>query len=75
MIGRIKNVNSRGYGFIETDRMVDFYFHHTQFDGNWKMLLSRYINGEVTNVVFDSDVTATDGPRALNVKLDNGESK
>jgi len=69
MTGTIKNVNSRGYGFIETPMKVDFYFHHTQFQGSWKILLARFVNQEKTDVSFDNDPTAKDGPRALNVRM------
>lgn len=65
--GRITHVNSNGFGFIQTDRKIDFFFHHTQFRGNWKILLRRFVNDEIVIVQFISDPEATEGPRAIDV--------
>lgn len=67
--GRIKSVNSHGYGFIETDRKIDFYFHHTQYKGDWKILLKRYVCDEILIVEFDNNVDASEGPQAINVRV------
>lgn len=67
--GRVKCCNSRGYGFIETDQKIDFYFHSTQFKGDWKDLLKRFVCNEIIIVEFDNDKNAPEGPRALNVSI------
>ena len=69
MQGRVKHCNSKGYGFIETDQMIDFYFHHTEYKGDWKVLLRKYVAEEVINVEFENDTNAPSGPRALNVRI------
>lgn len=78
MKGRIKVVNSQGYGFITDIRKIDYFFHVTQFKGNWKSLLARYVSDVVTpiDVEFDVDITAEKAPRAINVSLiDNDKYK
>lgn len=69
MEGRIRVVNSAGYGFIETPKKIDFFFHHTSYRGDWKALLSRFVKDEILIVDFEIDMTAVDGPRALNVTV------
>jgi len=69
MEGRIKAVNSHGYGFIETDKNIDFFFHHSQYQGDWKILLKRFISDEQLIVSFENDADAPSGPRALNVHI------
>ena len=72
MNGKIKAVTSKGYGFIQGEKHIDFFFHRTAYDGDWKRLLSKYINlkeGESINVEFINDTTATEGPRAIGVKI------
>lgn len=69
MDGRVKYCCSNGYGFIETAQRIDYYFHHSQFNGNWKHLLRRYVSDEMLIVEFENDPEGTDGPRAKNVKL------
>lgn len=71
MTGRIKNVNSQGYGFIETKDKIDFFFHFTEYQGDWKQLLKMYVSQEKLPVEFDNDPDAPQGPRALRVKLVN----
>ena len=66
MEGKVKLANSQGFGFIETDMGIDFFFHHTKFQGNWKELLGCMVKGKVVNVTFDVDDTAVE-PRAINV--------
>jgi ''Cold-shock'' DNA-binding domain. len=70
MQGRIKNVNSRGFGFIETEQQIDFFFHFSQFKGNWKTLLQKHVSGKIIVVKFDNDDNSDDGPRALNVEIE-----
>lgn len=74
MEGKIKVMNSSGYGFISTKNKIDFFFHHSSFDGDWKALLSRYLRDEEILVQFDNDTTANDGPRAINVRLKEGDT-
>lgn len=67
--GRVKNVNSKGFGFIETDKQIDFFFHFTQYKDDWKKLLKMFVCGDEILVEFDNDPDAPEGPRALNVRL------
>lgn len=71
MQGKIKAVTSKGFGFIETDKHIDYFFHHSQFAGDWKKLVLLMSKSEDIKVdcQFESDPTAIDGPRAINVKL------
>lgn len=69
MLGRIKTCNSQGFGFIETDKKIDFYFHHTEYKGDWKILLKKYVSDESIIVEFDNDPNGPSGPRAKNVRI------
>lgn len=69
LTGRIKNMNSKGFGFIETDKQIDFFFHHSQYQGDWKRLLQKFVTGEQIMVTFENDKDAPEGPRALNVEV------
>jgi len=69
MDGKIKTINSKGYGFIETSKHIDYFFHHSAFLGEWKALLSLFVKEEPIYVEFENDLTAKDGPRAINVKV------
>jgi len=69
MHGKVKMVCSDGYGFIETKQKIDFFFHHTEFKGDWKELLKRFVSNESIDVTFENDPKAPSGPRALNVVL------
>ena len=74
MEGKIKMIASRGFGFIETKDKIDFFFHHSAFDGDWKKLVAQYVNNKNSgiSVEFDTDETATSGPRAINVRVISG---
>lgn len=75
MNGTIKTATSKGFGFIETDMKIDFFFHHTALVGNdWKGLLKRIVNKDTINVTFDNDPTGPQGPRAINVCIVNDDS-
>lgn len=73
MEGRVKTANSRGFGFIETQTGIDFYFHHTEWKSipqmTWKQLLAKIVMKDTVVVEFDIDPTTTDGPRGVNVRL------
>lgn len=75
MTGKIKNVNSAGYGFIETPDKIDFFFHFTEYQGDWKQLLKMKVSNEKMLVEFENDPEAPQGPRALRVKLINTENQ
>lgn len=71
--GKIKVVNSRGFGFITDDNEIDFFFHWSAYNGGkeWKKLVATFVNnpGRELKVEFDIDETATQAPRAINVRL------
>jgi cold shock CspA family protein len=70
MTGRVKMAASSGFGFIETAKKVDFFFHHSQLqDFSWKKLVAEHALGRTVIVEFDVDPVSDDGPRALNVKI------
>lgn len=70
MEGRVKRVLSKGFGFIETDSGIDFFFHHTAVvDCDFRQLLLKQVNSEIVIVEFDNDPSAKDAPRAINVKV------
>lgn len=75
--GKIKIVNSRGFGFIETPGGIDYFFHYSQFRGDWRKLVMSWVKNNLIPVTFENDETATDGLRAINVKLietNNGDN-
>jgi len=74
LTGRIKKPNSRGFGFIETAEGIDFFFHYSSFDGDWKKMLSSYLANNNLVVEFENDPTTIDGPKAKNVKIIGTES-
>lgn len=69
--GRMKKLASRGFGFIEVGD-IDFFFHYTDFRGDWKHLLSKYVANEILTASFDVDTDSTKGPKAKNVILLSG---
>lgn len=70
MNGRIKSIKSKGYGFIETQIGIDFFFHQAACSkDDFKELLKRFAGGEKTKVTFDQDSESDRGPRALNIRI------
>lgn len=69
MEGKLKHANSKGYGFIETAAKIDYYFHHTAYQGDWKVLLKHFVSDEAVILEFDNDSEAPSGPRAKNVRM------
>lgn len=73
MTGKVKVVNSRGFGFIETADGIDYFFHHSVFSGDWKKLVNDFLNatdkGVRIEVSFVRDLAATEGPKAIDVRL------
>ena len=69
MIGRIKKMTSRGFGFIETDEEIDFFFHYKDYKGDWKELLSKYVTAHILTVSFEVDAESQKGPKAQEIRL------
>lgn len=69
MTGRIKKMSSRGFGFIETEEDIDFFFHYKDYDGDWKELLSKYVTGHVLQVSFNVDKNSGKGPKAQEIVI------
>lgn len=67
MIGQIKSVKSNGVGWIRTQIGIDFFFHQSAYNGDFKMLLRDYALGQRPKVQFEMDEASDRGPRALNV--------
>lgn len=70
MIGRVKSIKNSGYGFIIDDTGEEFFFHHSQFKGDWEEL--RKIsppNTEVGPTVLFRAIEHKRGPRAEKVEL------
>ena len=72
MRGKIKTLNSRGFGFI-TYNDIDYFFHYTDYVGDWKPLIQMFIlsvdSGKSVEVEFEHDKSSTSGPKAIKVKL------
>ena len=69
--GYIKSVKSAGYGFI-VYRGIDFYFHKTAFNGDWKKLTAEFASTPAEKkieVEFEVDAEHKDAPKAKSVKL------
>jgi cold shock CspA family protein len=71
--GRMKKLASRGFGFIELDD-IDYFFHYTDYKGNWKELLCRFVANEILTASFEVDTDSTKGPKAKNVVVISGLS-
>lgn len=69
MTGKVKSVKSRGFGFIETPLGIDFFFHSTEYKGDFKQLLNQVAMGIRPEVTFEQDMKSNQGPRALGVTL------
>lgn len=69
MNGKIKTVKSKGFGFIETNLGIDFFFHSSEFQGDFKELLRNVALGMKPEVTFEQDEKSDQGPRALKVIL------
>lgn len=69
--GCIKTVKSSGFGFIETADGVDFYFHFSDYKGDWKELLAKWVmrNDTKIEVKFDVDIEHKKAPKAIKVEL------
>lgn len=67
MTGTIKKMTSRGFGFIETASEIDYFFHYTDYDGDWKALLGKFAKGVLIYVTFEIDQENHQGPRATRV--------
>jgi len=67
MVGQIKSVKSKGFGWIATQIGIDFFFHQSAYQGDFKTLLRDYALGQKPKVMFDMDESSDRGPRALNV--------
>lgn len=67
--GKIKSVKSKGFGFIETPMGIDFFFHQSNFTGDFKDLLKVFALGDKPKVQFDQDESSDKGPRAVNISI------
>jgi cold shock CspA family protein len=71
MIGKVKMVTSKGWGFIESNE-IDFFFHHSNVTGDFKVLLKDHVSNPPVTVEFDNDPNAPSGPKAINVRIVKG---
>ncbi len=72
MTGTVKTVKSSRFGFIETEGGIDFYFHFTNYKGEWKALLAKFVQKTADTkieVKFDVDTEHKTAPKAINVEL------
>lgn len=73
MIGKVKTMNSKGFGFITSSDGVDWFFHHSDYVGNWRELMQKYMlakeDKKSLELEFDFDRSSGKGPRAINVKI------
>lgn len=70
MIGRIKIIKGSGYGFITTPDETDYFFHQSQYKGDWEELkmLSPPNTTQGPEVQFKI-IEHKRGPRAMKVEL------
>jgi cold shock CspA family protein len=72
MIGRVKKILARGFGFITDEGGEDYFFHNTQFKGDWdalKLVSPPMVeDGKGPEVQFKV-VDHKRGPRAEKVEL------
>lgn len=67
MIGTIKSVMDRGFGFIRSGQ-TEYFFHRDDLSGiDWVDLCMEVQNGMKISVEFD-EVESRRGPRAANVR-------
>ncbi|HET9253875.1 MAG TPA: cold shock domain-containing protein [Pseudonocardiaceae bacterium] len=61
MTGHIKSIHAKGFGFIRGQDHVEYFFHASEFTGDWRELTPEM---PVTFEVSES----RKGPRATNVR-------
>jgi cold shock CspA family protein len=64
MLGEIKMVTDKGYGFIKGEKGKEYFFHRSDFDGDWEQLRAE------TEKIFVEFIveTSNKGPRAAKVQ-------
>ena len=67
MTGIIKQVTEHGFGFIEGEDKIDYFFHKSSFRGKWLALTEELDKGSKIPVEFDA-AECPKGPRAENVR-------
>ena len=68
MIGQVKSINNdKMFGFIRYGT-VDYFFHVSAFQGDWKRLVAAVTNGEKIDVEFQEEYSKK-GPRATEVRI------
>lgn len=71
MLGKLKTVNEKGFGFIQGDNGTEYFFHRSGFNGHWDDLredFNRKIRQEEFRVEFEFEGDNPKGPRACNVR-------
>ncbi len=68
MIGTVKNVQDRGFGFILGEDNKEYFFHMSDFRGSWHNLKNDVKLNKVA-VEFEVDAKNKKGPRAGNVTI------
>lgn len=72
MLGVIKTVTGRNYGFVRDPLGIEHFFHREDFLGNWDQLFSTYSTSKRRIEVEFDVVDSPKGPRAANVKIIGG---
>ena len=69
MTGRVKRlVKDRGFGFIQTDDGVEYFFHRSAVQGGRQRNMSGYDELEEGHRVSFDEEGSSKGPRATNVE-------
>jgi cold shock CspA family protein len=71
MKGNVSRISAGGYGFIQGEDQTDYFFHKTDYMGDFGMLSEDVMTGRKVTVEFSS-VPSHKGPRASNVNLSQG---
>ena len=78
--GKIKTINSKGFGFITGEGDIDYFFHYKDYNqGNgWKQLVQKFLvakhNNQQVEVTFMADLNGSDGPCARSIEVISDDS-
>ena len=68
MVGTVKTLSNKYYGFIRATDGKEYFFHKSDYMGNWDELMEDYkIPRTIIEMEFDI-VSSPKGPRAANVR-------
>jgi len=71
MTGVIKSIQEhKHFGFIKAADGTEYFFHSSEYAGDWDSLVAFFISSEKDKIEVKFDVTPSPkGPRAANVRI------